>query len=151
MICFILGQACRSAPADAKGCHSWSYIPQNNTCFLLNNHCNDEDKKFEEGVVSGKRKCAPSPTVFSIDLFPYSSAIVVVEWEKEEYCPTQNVTVRRDNPVYVPYYDFCGSYNIAAEVSSGLDLNCSVNSNLHPIPNWLIAGDGKGCTIDREI
>ena len=96
-------------------------------------------------MVSGIRKCAPRTNFFSIDVITYSSASVVVEWEKEEYCPTQNVTVRRDNPVFIPYYDFCGSYNISAETFFGL--NCSVNFSLYPIPNWNIAGDGKGCTI----
>ena len=96
-------------------------------------------------MVSGIRKCAPRTNFFSIDVITNSSASVVVEWEKEEYCQSQNVTVRRDNPAYIPYYDFCGSYNISAETFFGL--NCSVNLSLYPIPNWHIAGDGKGCTI----
>ena len=143
----VLGQACRDSPPDAKGCHSWSFVPQNKTCFLLRNRCDEKDKKNEKGVVSGKRKCAPRANFFNIDV-TYSSATGVVTWEKNEYCPPQNYTVQRDQPVHIPYYDYCGSYNISAEVSFGL--KCSVNFSLYPIPNWLIAGDGKGCTISRK-
>ena len=67
---------------------------------------------------------------------------------KRRILPNSKFTVKRDKPVYIPFYDFCGSYNISAEVFSGLE--CSVNFSLYPIPNWLIAGDGKGCSVSRK-
>ncbi len=100
-------------------------------------------------MVSGKRECHPRPNFFSIDVITYSSASVMVEWEKEEYCPPQNVTVKRDNPEYIPYYDFCGSYNISAETFLGLKCQ-DFSFSLYPIPNLLISGDGKGCRVSRK-
>ena len=62
----------------------------------------------------------------------------------------QKYMVRSENgPKPIPYYDFyshfCDFYTIQAEVFHGLD--CSVNSDLYPIPNWQVAGDGKGCSV----
>ena len=66
----------------------------------------------------------------------------------------KNLTARRKNgptliPYYDFYYDFCGSYNIQAEGFHGLD--CQVTSDLYPIPNWQIAGDGKGCSVYSTV
>ena len=55
----------------------------------------------------------------------------------------------QNGPTPIPYYDFCCSYNIQAEVFHGLD--CSVTSELYPISNWQIIGDGKGCSVQSTV
>ena len=115
------------------------------------------DREYEEGVISGTRKCAPKPKEFSIlvdSRYARSGALVV--WQNIDYCPTQDLIIFGNRPrSYLPYYDYCGSYNISAGSFQPLPVtNCSVKSDVYPIPNWVISrrdNPKNVCTIDKTI
>ena len=108
---------CRDLPGDGKGCHYWTYYPQNKTCLLLNS-C---DKENADGAISGTRECAPIPTnEFSVQAYTSGGgarADASVDWQNFEYCPSQDSgpIFESVGPVFIPYYDFCGSYNTSTK------------------------------------
>ena len=59
-----VGQSCRDAPKDGKGCHFWTYFPappegeQDRICYLLNS-CAELTVPPPKQVVSGERSCNP--------------------------------------------------------------------------------------------
>ena len=76
---------CRDTPADdGKGCHYWSYFPdQNRTCFLLNSCANLVVSNST--IVSGKRDCDPLDFILALgetmanNIFALKGANTVIE------------------------------------------------------------------------
>ena len=115
------------------------------------------DKENAEGAISGTRECAAIPTN-EFSMLAYSSgggsrADASVDWQNSEYCPSQDSgpIFESVGPVFIPYYDFCGSYTITAASLAPYPVKlCSVRSDEYPIPNWTISRNEDNCTLEKS-
>ena len=117
---------------------------------------NSCDKENADGAISGTRECAPIPTnEFSVQVYTSGGgarADASVDWQNFEYCPSQDSgpIFESVGPVFIPYYDFCGSYNITAASLAPFPVRlCSVMSDEYPIPNWTIIRKDN-CTVEKS-
>lgn len=78
---------------------------------------------------------------------------LIVDWQNSEYCPSQDSgpIFESVGPVFIPYYDFCGSYTITAASLAPYPVKlCSVRSDEYPIPNWTISRNEDNCTLEKS-